>query len=117
MYCYDTFRWIETHNPAQVNIPIGSGLNLYGPTIVSHVGAYAFHAICHTWAQLFMLGPPNLLLSQGQSTIIGDDNQTQQWRPRRLTIERDGLVQTFTTLANYGRQAQSGDYFILHLGV
>ena len=61
-YFSDTLVWIPTLNPAKEELPMGNGLNWYGPTIINQTGGTLFHNVCVSWAQLFKYGPEQLKL-------------------------------------------------------
>lgn len=127
-YLWDTLSWIPTINPGDVRAPLPmQGLSRWGPTIINQTGGAAFHRLCTTWADLFSQGPEQLqltgpfvmswpfeedehLMERGQFMRLGG-----HFEP--LLFRRDELVQTFTTLAQFGAQAATGEYFIFHFGV
>src|SRR5579884_402819 len=61
-YLEDTLSWIPTINPAVPGLPVGRGLNWYGPTIINHTGGDLFRHVCASWAHLFSRGPERLTL-------------------------------------------------------
>lgn len=125
-YFIDTLVWIPTVNPAWKEMPIGYGLNWHGPTIINQVGGVLFRRICTSWAQLFTCGPERLSL-QGlfswqwpfdeSEHLVREDQLHTLGRYECLEVERDWVVQMLTTLAYYGEQAATGEFFILHLGI
>jgi hypothetical protein len=123
-YFVDTLEWIPTFNPAKNEQ--GNGLNLWGPTIIAQRGGVLFHHIFATWAQLFTYGPEHFQL-QGcfewnwpfdtPEHLMNEEDLRTIGRYIRLKVERERLVQQLTTLAQFGEQAATGRFFILHLGI
>lgn len=123
-YFGDTLTWIPTFNPTKNER--GNGLNWWGPTIINQVGGGLFHRVWTSWAQLFTSGPEQLRL-QGLFTwqwpfeepehLIREDQLHILGNYEHLEIDRDRLVRTLTTLAWFGEQTATGEFFILHLGI
>ncbi len=117
MYFYDSLLWIPTADPAWRNSPPGYGLNLFGPTIINQRGGCTFAEVFRGWAHLLSQGPETLLLSAGRIYTVGENGQNEDPQQYRLTIPRDPLLRDLNLLADWGRLAVSGKFFILHLGV
>jgi hypothetical protein len=127
-YLWNTLSWIPTLNPRENMASIATqGLNRWGPTIINHTGGAAFQRLCNTWAQLFSQGPEQLKLT-GPLVISWPFEEDEHMMERgqlmklsrrfaQLTFQRDELVLTFTTLAQFGAQAATGEFFIFHFGV
>jgi hypothetical protein len=124
-YLADTLAWVPTSNPAKQNEP-GYGLNWWGPTIIDQQGGLLFAQIIATWAQLFSYGPAMLKLRGLFSWQVPLEqvtyslNEDQSDQPKSYDypeIERDGLVLALTTLAQFGQQAATREFFILHTGI
>ena len=123
-YVCDTIIWIPTFNPAKNER--GNGLNWWGPTVIDQSGGHLFCQIFTSWAQLFTSGPELLRLQGGFSWqwpydesehLVSEEELDTMGRYTQLEVERDSLVQQLTTLAQFGAQAATGKFFILHLGV
>lgn len=124
-YVADTFSWIPTYNPAKAEIS-GYGLNFYGPTIINQTGGDQFYRVCISWAQIFASRPERLRLRgpfqwqwpfDQEEHVLREDQLHMLGHFERLEVDRDWLVQTLTTLADFGRQAATGKFFLLHLGI
>lgn len=125
-YFTDTLLWVPTLNPAKAGLPKGYGLNWYGPTIINQSGGALLHQICTSWAQLFKCGPVRLKLQGGFSLqwpfeesehLVREEQLATFGHSTYLTVERDWLVQTLTTLAFFGERSATGEFFLLHLGI
>lgn len=115
-YFYDTLSWIPTLNPSVSSQP-SSGLNLYGPTIINHTGGQHFADVTQAWSHLLNLGPEQIVLSTGSMGIVGEDGEVEDKGWCKLEIERDVVVQQLNLLAEWGRSAATGEFFVLHLGI
>ncbi|GCF07604.1 hypothetical protein [Dictyobacter arantiisoli] len=123
-YFLDTLLWIPTFNPEKSTD--GFGLNMWGPTIINQTGGALFSQIFTSWVQLFTCGPKCLRLKgpfdwqwpyQESEHIMNEDQLETLGQYTQLEIDRDRLIQQLTTLAQFGKQAATGDFFILHLGI
>lgn len=123
-YFFDTLQWIPTFNPAKKEP--GNGLNWWGPTVIDQTGGNLFHQICATWAQMLTCGPKHLQLRGAFSWqwpydepkhFLSESELHTLGRSMPLEIDRDYLVQQLTTLAQFGAQAATGKFFLLHLGI
>ncbi len=124
-YFGDSLIWIPTLNPTQGDIP-GYGLNWFGPTIVNETGGLALQQVCLAWKQLFACGPAQLRLRvcytltwpfEEKEHILDPTQLDQLGEYEYVEVERDWLVETFATLAQFGAQVATGEYFLLHLGI
>ncbi len=125
-YFSDTLSWIPTLNPAKESMPMGYGLNWYGPTIMNQAGGARFQRVCTAWAQLFACGPEQLKLRVGFSwqwpfeeseRLVSEDQLHTFGRYEYLEIDRDQLVRMLTTLAQFGEQASRSEFYVLHLEI
>jgi hypothetical protein len=125
-YVSDTLVWIPTLNPAKEALPMGYGLNWYGPTIINQTGGALFHKVCTSWAHLFQCGPKELKLQglfswqwpfEESEHLISEDQLSTVGSYDALESDRDALVHMFTTLAGFGEQAATGRFFVLHIGI
>jgi hypothetical protein len=123
-YLFDTFLWIPTFNPAKSER--GKGLNMWGPTIIDQTGGVLFHQIFTAWAQLFTCGPERFRLRglfswhwpfDESEHVINENELHTLGQHTWLEVDRERFVQQLTTLAQFGEQAATGRYFILHLGI
>jgi hypothetical protein len=123
-YFVDTVIWIPTFNPAKDER--GHGLNWWGPTVIDQVGGDLFHRIFTLWAQIFACGPKLLRLHglfswrwpyDESEHLVSEDELHTMGRYMQLEVDRDSFVQQLTTLAQFGAQASTGKFFILHLGI
>ena len=115
-YMSDSLEWIETANPAMRNQP-GYGLNMYGLTMITEQGATRFESVLTTWAALFCHGPETLRLTGEWMFYNPYKGKRNNGRYEVIMIERDPLVTTLRTLAEYARSVQAGQHFILHFGL
>lgn len=123
-YFSDTVAWVPTFNPAKNER--GQGLNWWGPTIINQTGGALFHHVWTSWTQLFASAPERLRL-QGLFTwqwpfdelehLVSEDQLHTLGSYEHLDIDRDWLLQMLTTLAWFGEQTTTGEFFILHLGI
>lgn len=123
-YFSDTLAWIPTLNPSKNEQ--WHGLDWWGPTIIHQAGGALFHRVWTSWAQLFASGPAQLKL-QGpfcwqwpfdeDEHLVSEDQLHMFGNYEHLDIDRDWLVEMLTTLAWFGEQAKTGEFFILHLGI
>lgn len=143
-YFVDTLDWIPTLNPGIEECSARKGLNWYGPTIINHEGGALFQQIFTSWAQLFSHGPEHLKVRGlfelhgpvDESENVGneehvkngesvEDKESEEGEEKvyrlgsyeYLDVEREWLIQSLTTLAQFGQQAATGKFFILHLGI
>lgn len=125
-YFSDTLFWIPTLNPALVDMPMGQGLNWHGPTIINKVGGKLLYQIFTSWSELFTSGPEQIALRaafEWQWPFGEQDHRVNEHQLhllghyKYLKIDRNWIVQMLTTLAYYGKQASTGQFFILHLGI
>lgn len=125
-YFADTLSWIPTFNPALDGVPSGQGLNWYGPTIINRMGGDLLQRVCTSWSELFASGPERLTLRgffewqwpfDEQEHSVREDQLHLLGRYQYLEIDRSWIVQTLTALAYYGKQAATGKFFILHIGI
>lgn len=124
-YFKDSLLWIPTLNPAQGHIS-GNGLNWFGPTIVNEAGGQALQQVCLAWRQLFACGPSLMRLRvfytltwpfDEKEHVLNSTLLDQLGEYEYVEVEQDWLMKTFTTLAQFGAQAATGEYFILHIGI
>lgn len=124
-YCADTLAWIPTLNPAKDDAP-GRGLNWWGPTIIDQRGGDLLHRVCLSWAHLLSAGPPCLRLRgaftwswpfEEREYLVSEEQLGRLGYYEYLDVDRDELVRILTTLAAFGKQAATGTFFVLHLGI
>lgn len=115
-YMQDTLNWITCYNPAQKMMK-QKGLNFYGPTVIMKDGAAAAEKLFTTWATLFSIGPKRIKLTGPYSWIETEDKQKGGYSTIR--IDRDEVVDTLRTLAEYAKSVSNnnGNLFLLHLGI
>ena len=113
-YMGDTLRWVPTVNPAR-DEP-GFGLNVYGPTVLRADGAAKAERVLQCWADLFQLGPAELVLTGSWCEV---DGETDSGRYEKLRLDRDETVEAVLAVASLcGRAARSdGARFVLHCGI
>ena len=115
-HLWNTLRWLPTVNPAYDSLPVGYGLNRFGPTVINAAGAATWSQILRGWAQIFATGPSVIRLPSGTYNAKAEDGSiVTYWYT--IKIDRDLFVADLLTLAEWGDKAATGDYFILHLGV
>ncbi|HEV2655089.1 MAG TPA: hypothetical protein VGT82_09015 [Ktedonobacteraceae bacterium] len=123
-YFFDTIAWAPSFNPARNER--GNGLNWWGPTIIDQAGGDLFHTIFSSWAEIFTSGPEHLRLRGSFSWqwpyeepehLIAENELDTIGSHQYLLVDRDSLIQQLTTLAEFGAQAATGKFFILHLGI
>ena len=82
--------------------------------------------MCASWARLFSRGPERLRLRglygwrwpfDEMEHTIHFDQLIELGEYERMDIDRAWLVETLNALARFGEQADSGQFFILHLGI
>ena len=95
------------------------GLYFYGPNIINQEGERGFSEICARWADLFTLGPDPLILTT--SGLIyhapSGEGDSLRYQSRRMRIDRERLVGVLRLLSEWGVQAESGEQYILHIGI
>jgi hypothetical protein len=116
-YIHDSLEWVETVNPSNSKNWKGTGLNMYGPTIITESGAARLASILTVWADLFDNGPPILQLSGLWTYDTDEEGKKSSGKYNVITIERDIFVTTLRTLAEYAHKAQEDNTFILHFGL
>ena len=125
-YLNDTLMWIPSLNPAVEN-KRGNGLHRFGPTIINQEGGNLFHRIFATWAHMFRNGPQFLRLrgdfsfewpyEESEHLFSEHDFFKKRGGYLQIDVGRDYLVRQLTTLSQFGAQAATGRYFIIHLGI
>lgn len=119
-YFSETLEWVPTINPAarleDGTCRSGHGMNLFGPTVINKDGGALFARICDGWARLFACGPERINLYMGLSTDV-DEHGNETTTLNKPCVPRDELIRDLETLADFGRKAAIGEFFILHLGV
>jgi hypothetical protein len=128
-YLRDTLDWVPALDPSSTPPVTTQGLNLYGPTIINHIGGPILRDVCAAWSQLFGCGPARLRLCLGFGWGVLNEEELPAERMALLDylmqsaeysfveVERDRVVGSLRRLAEYAAQAATGDYFIVHLGV
>jgi hypothetical protein len=111
-YFDDTLQWIPALNPAKRPMEPVQGLCDWGPTIINRSGGLIAAQVFGRWADLLVCGPEQLVLTGGWCMPPEGPGHYD-----KLKVERDPLVTTLRTLANWARQVEGGSHFILHLGV
>lgn len=115
-YINDTLLWVPSVYISGSKSQKNYGLMLYGTTVIKKEGAKTFGDIMGSWADLFSKGPANLYLQCG--IVIKDDGNLPGSRSfHTIELERDEVVKSLRTLAEYAELVATGDYFILHLGI
>ncbi|MFN3651743.1 MAG: hypothetical protein ACK47B_19380 [Armatimonadota bacterium] len=117
-YFYDSLEWFPAlvQDRKRAPKPI-QGLDLYGDTIVNHEGGALFAEVFAAWAQLFRLGPEEIILSAGWVYTRDEDGRRSDEETQKLLVRRDELVRDLELLAEWGRAAATGEFYILHLGI
>ncbi len=113
-FLLESLRWVPTINPA-ASTWSGWGINGYGPTIINHMGGEKLHEICTGWAQILSQGPEPLILSKGW--VVPSQQLPRQWEPALFKTSREKLAADLKQLAEYGQQAATGAWYILHFGI
>jgi hypothetical protein len=123
-YFLDTLRWIPTLNPAKNER--GYGLNMYGPTIIDQNGSALFHDIFASWAHLFSLGPEHFSIHgmfgwqwpfEESEHVMTEEELHTLGSIERLSIVRNDFVESLRMLAQFGEQASTGQFFVMHIGI
>lgn len=112
-----TFQGVSSINPSNLNSWPGVNLNDYGPTIINKVGGRTFSEACRKAAQEWAQDSETIILTWGTWGTIGVVSRSKPPKPHHFKISRDPLVRHLETLAEWGEQAATGEFFILHLGV
>jgi hypothetical protein len=116
-YCYDSFSWIPTYNPASASMRFLQGLNRYGPCLIRKESADIFYQVIAGWRMIFSQGPAELVLNCGSCGIRLDDDLGYRQMPYEVVADRDSLVATLDSLLGYAEQVKTGKYCILQLGI
>ena len=116
-YVADTLAWVPTRNPNQREAPSWQGLDWHGPTIIEQSGGAIFAQICGGWANLLRCSPERLTLPAHGSFIMEPISDEAEWTSYRFWTDRDAIVADLERLAEFGRQAATGEFYILHLGI
>jgi hypothetical protein len=113
-YMSDALAWVPTLNPAKNEH--GTGLNLYGPTVILANGAPLAESVFRAWAQLFRLGPDELVLTGPWTTIEGDPRPGHY---SQLSFPRAPVVNALERLADDCKRVgdSAGSCFLLHIGI
>lgn len=114
-YIYESLTWIPTLNPGHLEIDYG--LHTHGPTIINKVGAQVFQRVFAAWAALFSNAPEQILLKSQEVAETRNNGDYEYEVHYWYEVERDPFLRLLNTLAEYGEKAQTGEYYILHLGV
>lgn len=107
VYMDDTFKWIPSINPANPTVWPGYGLNQLGPTVINKEGTEVFEGIFRSWALIFENAPARLRLT----------DRYVRGRYQYIELDRDPLVRTLHSLADYAVRVRSEHFFVLHLGI
>lgn len=116
-YLSDSLQWVETSNPANNSNWNGSGLNMYGPTIITTTGAVQFARILTAWAILLANGPLILQLTGGWVYDVDEKGKKNDGKYDTILVGRDELVTTLQRLVEYANEAQDRGKYILHFGL
>ncbi|MEM6471874.1 MAG: hypothetical protein AAF802_20105 [Planctomycetota bacterium] len=114
-YFKDTLRWIPSENPANATDWCGRGLNWYGPTAISGDGARVASLVFEAWAEMFSIGPPNIVLTGYFSWTEGESPDSGSYD--EIAIERSEIVSKCRAIAKLAVQATDPDRWLLHLGI
>jgi len=114
-YFHDTLLWIPTENPANPAAWGGRGLNWYGPTAISGEGARCLSLVFEAWAELFSIGPDNIILTGAHSWTEGDSPDSGAYC--KISIERSKIVSKCRAISQMALQASDSDRWLLHLGI
>jgi hypothetical protein len=88
-YIHDSLEWVETVNPSNSKNWKGTGLNMYGPTIIPRSGAAQLASSLATWATLLNNGPPILQLSGPWTYDTDEEGKKSSGKYSMITIERE----------------------------
>ena len=110
----EALKAVPTINIAWKNNPPFGGLNQFGPTVINYEGAAAFGAVCETAIREWAQSPDPLIITSRFLQMAG---RTKPPKPYYFKADRDKLVQDLETLADWSKQAATGAFFILHIGV
>ena len=132
-YLASTLVWIPILDVRQGNI-VKHMEEWSGPIVVNEIGGQILQDVCLGWKQIFACGPSQLKLRgpfrwhwpfQENEHIVKFIPTSSPGEREYLTarlgnqeysdLDRDGLLQALTTLASFGSQASTGDYFLLHV--
>ncbi|MBC8140013.1 MAG: hypothetical protein H7Y38_01080 [Armatimonadetes bacterium] len=114
-YLRQTWSWVATINPDSLELQRGHGMNSYGTTVIDREGGEAFAQICEGWARIFAQAPEMLVLTHGMYSVEGEQSERFHWH--QFKTGRDKLVADLLLLADFGRKAATGEWFVLHLGI
>ena len=125
LYFIDSLKWIPSFNPSTPDIS-RQGLDLFGVTIINKRGGQKLQEICLAWKHVFDLGPAQLRIRSYYTESWPFDEDERILNAMQLhwlgayeyvEVEKAWLLDIFTKLAQYGEQAATGEYYILHLGI
>ena len=105
-----TIRWVATCNPAMPGLPAGSGLNMYGVTVLRQSGAAAMGRLMSGWKCVLLVAPESIDLPQGFDVESG--------AYAYHSFDRDELIESCESLSSLCEQAAADERLcVLHLGL
>ena len=115
LYFWDSLKWIPSINPSNPDEWGGHGLNYLGPTVINHIGGPKAAKIFDAWAQLLNESPAKLTLKGLYCWTEGDSVSEGEYES--VIADRDQVVATLQQIAEFARQAATGEKFLLHNGI
>lgn len=115
-YFYDYLQWVPTFNPVK-RMEEGFGLNRYGPTVVIGNGASKFHDIFNSIVNLYRHGPEDIILT-GDWGVTLDENgeEMDDGHYEKYHVRKEHIIESFSLLALWGREASKNNCYIFHCG-
>ena len=114
-YLWDTLAWIPTINPTILDAGKGTGLNYHGVTVIRGSSADKASRIFSLWADILGEGPETVELTGAFEWEDGQD--IANGRYALIKMNRDEIVASLRTVAEYLRKAAGGGFCVLHFGV
>jgi hypothetical protein len=115
-YIRDSFQWVPS---IQVSLPYKRetyGLHEYGINIISSNGSEIFYNVISAWKDLFSQAPQTFEINLG---VLCDHEGIAKYpiEFRKITIQRDLLLENLHKLSECAKKAANGEGYILHLGM
>lgn len=95
-----------------------------GPLVVNNIGGELFQQVCLAWKDVLSCGPSLLELRglyrwkwpfEEKERVIHVKDTRLLGKQEFIEVDRDWLVQSLETLADFSAKASSGEYYLLHL--
>jgi hypothetical protein len=115
-YIHDSLQWIPS---IQVEFPRKRetyGLYEYGINIISNNGSEKFYNVISAWKDLFSQAPETFEITL---SVLCDHEGVAKYpiEFRKISIQRDFLVENLQKLSECAKKAADGEGYILHLGI